>query len=376
MGKTCGTNLEAVFLTGSLSLGEGSSLRIGDRVLLLSDLDLGVVTSGEKERRELVPILREIESSFSPPDPRLILSSPLSLPVYTRKDIRSQKPKMETVDMANQGKVLAGDESCLSQLPITDGSEITKVEAITLVENRAWECLRNLERFRPSAGPESVKTAFLAGKAILDCMTSILAFRGAYVPGYKRRLSVFKETLRSGDGEIGGIAPGLEEEATFWAGFREKPEISIVRKRYGEMGTVLSRARELMRQVWLWECSSLSGAGTHELSALIFRTAARPGLRENARALRKALESFIGGSGSIPDIVRVFRLSRWGNGEDFLRKMAALLFFELPESRLEDWECSAGFMKLARKVFSQATVKRTGRSGKVWVEFFSGSMKQ
>jgi hypothetical protein len=165
----------AIILYGSLGRGEGSLLWMGDNLVFLSDIEIGVVPrhalDGTRTRRlaklTSIPNVELTISNFSAR--RFHRWSSSNWDFQNRQVI-----SLEQYDLLNGMKILFGDD-LLNRGLLPSSRFIQKWDALRLVFNRVAELLIALSE---SVSPLEVSKA--VNKLLLACGDSILILNGSY----------------------------------------------------------------------------------------------------------------------------------------------------------------------------------------------------
>lgn len=208
-----------LFLAGSAALGEAigwapepadaaRSGAAGILRLLLSDLDLGVITelpvpsavrrrAGELLEGLAGPVLARHAATYRAPDGG---RCPLGLGIYEVRALQSQRPTPGLVDTAHRGRVLWGDPDGPSRFAVPPVTAIPDYEAWRLVGNRAVErlaaeCLPVDEVGPAGAAHRSAVALHSRAKLAAGLWTARLVLRGEYAVGWPARASRLQEAM-------------------------------------------------------------------------------------------------------------------------------------------------------------------------------------
>jgi hypothetical protein len=275
-----GRDLRAVFLAGSLAVGEAVLVSGPDgRDLCLSDLDLGLVLRDGRDRdRVRVAATRWLSGDSAGPARRFFAG--LDVGVYATSDLEAQPLKPGTLEVSQTGVVLWGDDAALRAWPRFATDRIPLAEARSLLANRTAELLRAAHA-APAPDRAYVRAfdaAYAAGKTVLDAGTALLVATGAYRVGLGPRLDAMMESSAVREAMADGTGRYLDA-ARFWTAIRlGTEEWGSVRARYPGASVppeaLWEEARLAVERSWEW----LRGR----------RTVARagPGFIESARRWR------------------------------------------------------------------------------------------
>lgn len=282
--------LVALVLTGSFARGEGTVLGGRDHLRVLGDLEFLVVVDRSRSarllRRETSAWGREARATLRDRGIRVDVEFG---PCDTDYLLRHARPSIFVYDLAQHGKVIAGDPAILRLLAPFAPESIPREDAVFLLFNRTIEQLEAHDRIA-AAGPYGLLgIAYDRVKLILDLAGSALAFAGAHTPSYVERPSAFARLVAETP-SLGALLP---------ASFERELEAAAVTKVAPVAAALLPAGTAAEQQEWLRE---------HLLEA------AAP----LAAVLRWELEQYLGHSGELADLVDRFtqctsrrRLREW-----------------------------------------------------------------
>jgi hypothetical protein len=310
----------AIAVSGSATLGEFTAAKtVDDGLLLLSDVDLSVITRSAAQRNLAKSIRPALLRKLKTIEEASQMCAPVDLGVYSLGDLRAQSPKMGVLEMRTSGAVLWGEEDVLKGLPAFGPDEISKWEAIALLYNRCFESLKAAGAAGSKAPCDTMNLLYSGAKTFLDSGTSLAAFHGRYVTGYRRRVEeivdVVKNNYREG---IGSVSPDVFLEGLrFWTDFKIEADLSGVAARYGT-GVDADGLRNAAWKAWresllpltgVWRATSGAqgvGKGTGPLETCRELIGTEPAL-QRLRGWKRLVRA-----GEVP-LARAIRLSRSGS---------------------------------------------------------------
>jgi len=215
----------AVDLIGSLARGEGTVLELGERPLVLSDLDLAVVLPDGRSRERAAPRLARASLALASDFATWDFLGAVDLGAYAVADLPRQAARPGTLEWARSGVTLAGDAELRARVPVHLPAAIPFEEILRLLENRLLELLA------AHAGATSDRrrlwaAVYAGGKGVLDAALARLLMAGECPVGVEERSRVYAQ------GPRGDAAPSAESVG-FWTTFKLTPTAASVAGRYG-----------------------------------------------------------------------------------------------------------------------------------------------
>lgn len=331
--------VSAIALSGSATFGEFTAVETPDNGLfLLSDIDLSVITRSDAKRNAVKSIRPALKKKLGAIDEASIMCSPADIGVYSPGDLRAQVPKMGVVEMRESGKVLWGDAAALMALPDYGPADITQWEAVTLLHNRCLESLSVAGKRESGRQQDTMNLLYAGAKAYLDAGTSLAAFHGRYVPGYRRRLrEVIDITHDKYSNGLGGLAAEtFLEGMAFWTDFKVDGDLNKIIAMYGAGGSPegmreaawqsLRESIEPLTGVWIALTAGTGGAVPDRLVG-----ACKGQLRSEPAAQRLRGWRRLVRAGEVP-LSRALSLSRHGSPLFLLRLSAVCLLDQLAKT--------------------------------------------
>jgi len=226
-----------LLVLGSAAGGEASAAPVGQRLLPLSDLDLGLFLERGLTDGQAARIRRELAEHLQPlVDRHRLTCNPVDLGIYDLGFVRRMPPTLELCEAARAPRVLGGDPAALRGLPVL---EPPPFEALRLALNRLAESFAEpavpaapAPSATPAApGPSATpaapglpapsdwpaepdeaawRRAHRCAKLPADLLKALLAARGTLEPSLARRLTLARPALVAA-----GLVPGRPDR---WGG--------------------------------------------------------------------------------------------------------------------------------------------------------------
>lgn len=322
--------IAALIVSGSAALGEVTAVRFNENdFLVLSDIDLAVVMRSDSLRESARRMRPELKEKLSKSPGASVMCQPPELGVYSVGDLEIQTRKMGVFEMRTSGWVLWGDEHILGRIPAFGSDEIPRWEAIVLLFNRSLEMLDAIDR-RASKDPrKTLRLLYACAKAGLDAGTSLAAYHGRYVEGYRHRLGHIRQAVADHyPSGFGGLpAERFMEGLEFWTSFKVDADLDSVIDRYGVprgsdyLNEVAWNAFEETRVPLLSVWMALVGTeGADAQGGVLGACRALLGKEPVRKRLSGWKQVFLGG-GEVP-LVRALRLAPEGSPLHLLRLCA------------------------------------------------------
>jgi hypothetical protein len=251
-----GDSLRAVVLTGSMARSEETIERqanlwrvMGDAEFLLIFMKGAILPS----RAAIQALRQESEQALEHNAIRCKIDLSAVHPIYLQR-----LPKhIYSYELRNRGRVVWGDSSILSQIPVFGAQDILREDAWRMLCNRVVELLEEPWDFLEHS---TCKKRFLyrTVKLYLDMATSLLVFAGAYAPSYREREKNLSLLARRSDVQNAWPFDLASFSARVTACTDWK--LSVLHPRVVPTEIRWPEAIRLARQVWRWELSQLTGA--------------------------------------------------------------------------------------------------------------------
>jgi hypothetical protein len=230
--QPCGLRL--VFLAGSAALGEAAGWATEpDGGLLLSDLDLGVVTRTavpDSIRADLAeklshgsdwpaasPAVRGAAARGGADRGGTKAAWPFAIGYYEARSLGQQAPTLGLVDFSRHGLQLWGEGELLSRVHAPAEDRVPPWEALRLVGNRALELL--LGSPPDQEGESGIVFQHALAKAMTGLWTARLVLEGRYRIGWTARSRLLPHD--ASDDPVG-------EGARAWSAFLQAPSADLV----------------------------------------------------------------------------------------------------------------------------------------------------
>ncbi|KXH74430.1 MAG: hypothetical protein AM326_00075 [Candidatus Thorarchaeota archaeon SMTZ-45] len=210
-------NIISIYLIGSLSTGEGTILKDGNTVHILSDYDLEV-------------ILRFYSPLFIRSASKLEEESSLKvkigiLPAFSLKNLKL----IQMYELKKKGILLLGSKDILDQIPMEKPSDIPLLEGIRRLLNGIVEMIEAIryDEVKNEISSEQIQTLnYSSSKAYLACCSALLTLIGEYRPSYRERCEIFKKVFRQKFKELNKVFPDFPEKVQRALNFKLQPSLS------------------------------------------------------------------------------------------------------------------------------------------------------
>lgn len=210
----------AAVLDGGFGKGEGSIVKIGNRILPLNDFDILVVT-----RKPHLNFKSPIKMDSSGRDFHV------DIVVLWKPLLRLVGKKLQWYDFKFGSKILYGDRSVLDTIPLQRPDEIPTAEAVRLQFFRMMGLIEffdpNLGRRVCSASPVSERLVYQSVKAILACCESLLLLRRKWLLKSASRCDLFKRIFFDEFGELASKDRSLPDDVGAATHFKLFPSYSV-----------------------------------------------------------------------------------------------------------------------------------------------------
>jgi hypothetical protein len=268
----------ALILGGSHATGEAVWVTHEGRRVSLSDLDLWVVLSDERERRDALTRLGAAEPVLSRQARVVGFLAPIEVTLVTPATLSTLPARPDTLEVAARGRVLAGEDSWLARMPAHAAADIPWEEALLLLENRGFELLWARSAAATGAPLDTLRARHAVLKTALD-LAAVLALAHRELPiGGASRVAWARERL-AGDPALAPLAgAGLEvlwDAAMAW--------------RSGDATAIAAGSPDEWRRAvvaWVAVWRHVGGVGARDPYALAMTLAARGSW---ARRLRRSI---------------------------------------------------------------------------------------
>lgn len=247
--EAAGPTLGAI-LGGSLSRGEGTVWRDGDRVRALSDVDLVIVFADREGRDRGRAVVADVARGLSRRLRRRGLLGPVDLGVHAEADLGRQSPRPGTLEMRRSGRVLWGPPDLTARFPALDEGDVPREEALVLSENRGIELLHAWPGSAPAGDPDRQLAAMYAGmKAVVDAAFAFVVAHGRCPATQQARQAVLETLAVEGRSEaLGTVLPDFFAQSSFWGAMKLAPDPTAIALRLGAPGAHDPAA--LARRAW------------------------------------------------------------------------------------------------------------------------------
>ncbi len=179
-------SIRAAFAAGGVGRGEAWSETRDGVLAIFSDVDVYVVA----DDAHVDAVRRAATEAAARPHPSIsgvVLHRGIEIGVYTMSDLLAQPARPGTIDLAEHHVWLHGDRSIVDALGRALNRRIDPVEALYLLENRAWDAL-----VAAVSVPSGVTRA-TAAKVVLDILSAHLIAEGRFRPTHDERWLAYGE---------------------------------------------------------------------------------------------------------------------------------------------------------------------------------------
>ncbi|HBG45910.1 MAG TPA: hypothetical protein DDW94_02870 [Deltaproteobacteria bacterium] len=251
-----GIGLSGVVLTGSFARGEGTLVEENGKLKVLSDVEFLAVVEDGKGLSGISARLKQEEAALGDELKEMGVDCKIDVTPALRRYFRNARPSIFAYELKAHGQVLRGESRVLDDMPSFSRSDIPRMDAFYLLNNRIMEQLENYCSLSSGNHGAAEKAAYGIAKFYLDLATSILTFEGAYVPTYRARAGALKTLRPAGLMETEEYA-GLLRKVDHWTSVKLSPTRSVFTQ---EAERALSDWKELagyVHEVWRWELSAI-----------------------------------------------------------------------------------------------------------------------
>lgn len=339
-----GSRPEAIVLTGSFARGEGSVLLSGRRLRVLGDMEFMVVFPPGAERtglqRRLDNIARELGQNLAAREIDCELEFRAVCPDY----FRALRPQIFGYELLSCGRTLWGDANILASVSCFPASSVPRWDAWRMLHNRILDQLEAVEAAGSKSADGIRRSFYQLVKFHLDIGTTLLVFAGRYQATYQGRARALHqwaaETSQDDSAPfLREIARRVEECTAFKLSPTQEASplgVDFASEDVGALRESMRRAAldlaPLAHAVWRWEAGVLAnrptGPGTDD-STLWDAVLRQQALWEKLRGWAKLL--LMPETRRQPGFpARMLRLLRVGSPRYLVYRVAAHLYFELP----------------------------------------------
>ena len=243
-GRIGADRIKGIFVCGSVASGEETIVREGEPPILLSDVDLVVVSHSIETLKEWYPRRFELGDACELLAPAMLFKGHVDVGLLLPSDLEKLPARPGVYDMRHAGRMLRGDARLLELIPRYERSAILPREGIILVENRMASFL---DGYPPECALSQLATydfLYQVARVYTDLAVAALCIAGRYEPGYLKRRDVLREVFES---EKGGVVASLVSTETLskvdrWTSFKIEPSMAALG---------VAPEPQVLRRVWI-----------------------------------------------------------------------------------------------------------------------------
>jgi len=214
-------NIIAILLAGSLSRGEGTTIKKGNQVHVLSDYDLEV-------------IVRVYDPLFIRRANRLEKNSSLNvrigiIPAFSLKSLKL----IQMYELKKKGLLLIGNRDVLNQIPMDSPKDIPLLEGVRRLLNGIIDMIEAIryENIKGKLSHNQVhKLIYSSSKAYLACCSALLTLIGEYRPTYRDRCILFARLFKAHFKDLNKTFADFPEQVQRALDFKLRPDLSVFNK--------------------------------------------------------------------------------------------------------------------------------------------------
>lgn len=214
--------IDGILLCGSFATGEGTVVLASGRTLFLSDLDIVVVVNSLGVHQSALSEKRNIGNRCERLWPGAEFRGKINVGIYYQSELPGLPPNPGVYDLKNRGILFFGEEDVVKLIPNYQSKEITKEEAVRLIENRIVALLGAHRLIDKDDREDRLELLYGISRVYTDILISSMVFAGEYITGYKNRLEFLE---RSRDNRIISdlISPGMFKKIDRWTRVKLDP---------------------------------------------------------------------------------------------------------------------------------------------------------
>jgi hypothetical protein len=333
----------AILLTGSFARGEGSVLRVENKLRMLSDMEFLVVcplgAGLENAQQNLNHLAKHLSGWLA----AKAVECEIEFSAVDHNYLRDLRPAIFSYELLAHARTMWGDDKILAAARRFPASEIPRWDAWRMLNNRLLEQLQWAD-ISPRWGIRELQSAFYhVLKCYLDMATAILIFAGQYRSRYGERAEALEAWAGTASKEGVAFANELADRVSSCTAFKLHPDFGTL-----PLGVDLSQEPQRLcedvrrtivelvhtfHQVWRWAGNSFLGSKGKSLEedvALQDAVLRSQPLREKLRGWAKLA--------LMPEVRRrpqflhqISRLLFKGSPRYLIYTVASHLYFRLPD---------------------------------------------
>lgn len=336
---------EAIVLTGSFARGEGSVLRMGERLQVLGDMEFMVVFRLGADR---VQLQRELDLEAKGLSQQLAaqgVECEVEFRAITQLHFDAMRPHIFGYELLTRGRTVWGNSGILTGTPKFSAAEIPHWDAWRMLNNRILEQLQWIDATESGNRADLLRIAYQLVKFQLDIGTTLLVFAGRYENSYAARAAALLQWASEANRDTAPeVLEKIAECVRECTAFKLAPSLAArplgIRLDHEDTETLRRDLRwaileflPMARSVWRWEAAkftrqsaSLRTSNSHLQDAVLVSQSVRERLRGWAKlALTPVVRRQPGFAG------RMLRLLRRGSPRYLIYRVASELYFQLAE---------------------------------------------
>lgn len=274
IGKQVAGNLpwerSAILLTGSFARGEGSVIREGNRLKMLSDMEFMVVCPSGSDVDSIQQSVNQKAQELSGWLAAKAVECEIEFSAVDHNYLRHLRPAIFNYELLAHARTVWGDEQILAAAPRFPASAIPRWDAWRLLNNRMLEQLQWADLSSRRGAAELQAAFYHVLKCYLDMATAILIFAGHYRSHYGERAGALEAWAGTASKEGVTFAQELARRVSACTAFKLHPDFRTL-----PLGVDLSQEPErlcvdvrrtmvelvhVIHQVWRWAGNTFVGA--------------------------------------------------------------------------------------------------------------------
>lgn len=221
-------NLVSIILIGGFARGEGSITPDKEKVHLMNDFDIFIITKSPLSidlKQLSLQCLQKcgIKSNFSFEKSTGVMQFYIDFRNMTLEELGQVAPFIKYYEIRNSARVIYG-ENVLNLIPNYNLSDIPLEEGLRHMFNRLSLLAEYLAPSYSSKNPEEQRTAlFFIGKCYLSIAEALLLYSGDFLCSYRKRAQVFSAVYRKKFPQLWEKIPDLDKKVHFHTLLKLKP---------------------------------------------------------------------------------------------------------------------------------------------------------
>lgn len=230
--NSLGKNFYSLILIGGFGRGEGSVKLIDGKIYTFNDYDMIVITKTPVQDKILNKIslnaLKKINpnSSFSFVNSDYKMNFYIDLRNMTINELKKVEPFIRYYEIKKAGLVVCGKDA-IKLIPNYEVKDIPLQDGMRYIFNRIClliECFRTKYLTGDINQNELETLNFYISKNYLTIAEALLLLSGKFVPSYKKRAEILKETYKKDFKELAEKYPTLPKKVEYFTNFKLNPD--------------------------------------------------------------------------------------------------------------------------------------------------------